>query len=438
MKTWMILGVLVCLIAGDAFGQTDQENLEKYWLYRQRLKEDFVKVGPDPGMSIPAEVFNPVMNIQQSVEPTIVWSDGGHHLGYYIAVLATEYRLLVDNGYDPNLTIKELYFALNALWRLDATSDDFSYDINQYSTGQCTTAQNSISGPMNASNFSDPTILDGFFMRDDVPVGFDVYFPNASRVSSDLLSIRNNNCLSKEMSQDQGIYVILGLFAVTRFVDPWISFNGVNLRTFSIYEGMKIVEAMKGAGNWVLKNPNTGQPTLRGSSGVFWGYPKAELGNRLSGGSPNFHNYNSIQDAAGWDGQTLLNYVIASMKSEPGQVNLGQGAAMAAVCNCWNSTQDGLALYATKNKELYLLFNELVHAPGSTYSNSRRSAFKQILDTAPCEGPSSPWPSNGIFGWTSRNRFFAVRHKKVDIDQDGKKEPIDTYKTGNVFSDGQE
>jgi hypothetical protein len=46
------LSVLICIVV-SGFCQTDFDNHKKYWYYRSRLNNDFLKIGLDSGESIP-------------------------------------------------------------------------------------------------------------------------------------------------------------------------------------------------------------------------------------------------------------------------------------------------------------------------------------------------------------------------------------------------
>lgn len=101
--------------------------MQKYWHYRYRLVNHFMVVGPDAGMSIPAGVRN-YTNSYNGGPTALEYSDDLVYLGDYIGVLATEYACMIRNGVglnDPGLshTLTELHYALNAINRLDQTSE---------------------------------------------------------------------------------------------------------------------------------------------------------------------------------------------------------------------------------------------------------------------------------------------------------------------------
>jgi hypothetical protein len=116
---FLIPAILLCLLANRSFAQPNM--LEKYWFYKERLK-NFVLATPnytDAGTNIPADWINGEI---------ISWDDGNMALNQYISVLATEYRLLKNNGIDYTQTIKDLYYALKSLERLDKTAEAYYRD----------------------------------------------------------------------------------------------------------------------------------------------------------------------------------------------------------------------------------------------------------------------------------------------------------------------
>lgn len=123
---------------------TDADLQNKYWTYRHKLRTEFTKIGKFAGHSIPAENIN-INKVCGEVPGQIQTGDATLNLGEYIAVLATEYRLLLDAKQDVRATANELYYALNAVQRVDEFAEVlFTEDVN------------------NAKG-------DGFFVRDDWP-----------------------------------------------------------------------------------------------------------------------------------------------------------------------------------------------------------------------------------------------------------------------------
>lgn len=154
MKTKLTL--IFCILCLNAFGQGWYRNLEKYWWYRYRLVNDFMKVGPDCGESIPADYR------RIGSEGKLDWGDATQYLGHYMALLGTEYKLLKSSGYDTKRTDYETDMALTAFNRLDRYAEWLCEDIHLNNNKPCDLGE----PPGWHSN--------GFFIRDDVygpPIG---------------------------------------------------------------------------------------------------------------------------------------------------------------------------------------------------------------------------------------------------------------------------
>lgn len=130
------------------YAQNSTLNETKYWHYRERLQTKFMAVsnGNEQGTNIPAsKIF----------EDTLCWGDGNAQLSDYICVLATEYRLLKDNGKDYSHTRNDLRNAINALLRLDYNAE--TYYQNNGAAG--TPSANGFIVRDDVSKFFMPTIL---------------------------------------------------------------------------------------------------------------------------------------------------------------------------------------------------------------------------------------------------------------------------------------
>ena len=105
---------------------------QKYFILRNRFREKFVLLEScDRGFGLPMN-FRIGDNGSQLIDK-LDWADGGIMLGQYISALALEYKLLSDNQQPTATTVEELYFSLNALYRIDASSGDYSYDNDLWS-----------------------------------------------------------------------------------------------------------------------------------------------------------------------------------------------------------------------------------------------------------------------------------------------------------------
>ena len=149
----IIIGLFLLLLAIPFYSQTQQQNLDKYWSYRQRLRDKFMVVSSDvmdQGVNIPAaEIFyNDPQNLTY-MNNRICWGDENSNMCQYLSVLATELWILKNNGQNYSKTLEELYYAMLALERLD-------YFSESYFRG----------GTINDGD------INGFSLRDDVSLDF--------------------------------------------------------------------------------------------------------------------------------------------------------------------------------------------------------------------------------------------------------------------------
>lgn len=141
MKNIIRILVLLVITSEWTMAQSPQENLQKYWRYRQRLRDKFMIVSPnveEPGVNIPAIQIDLINSI-------IDWGDGNENLSHYLSILTTEYRLLKNNGQDYKQTLTELIYAMCAIERLDVYSESYERNGTFYSSD-----------------------INGFFIRDDI------------------------------------------------------------------------------------------------------------------------------------------------------------------------------------------------------------------------------------------------------------------------------
>ena len=89
---------LIVININTAFCQSPQQNLEKYWYYRERLRENFIVISQnieDEGVNIPAgDIYD------EEDKEYVSWSDGNSIMSHYLSLLSTELWLLKNNGQD--------------------------------------------------------------------------------------------------------------------------------------------------------------------------------------------------------------------------------------------------------------------------------------------------------------------------------------------------
>ena len=122
MKNRFIIVILLNILLLPLFSQSDQDLLQKYWNYRERFNDEFIyqTFNNCTGCNIPAirkEYFS-------DGRKNFTWGDANATMGDYIGMLATEYRLLKNNGQDYYSTLHELYYAIKVLGRLDLSAEE--------------------------------------------------------------------------------------------------------------------------------------------------------------------------------------------------------------------------------------------------------------------------------------------------------------------------
>jgi hypothetical protein len=285
-KNIILLLILSLITTLQGLTQTPQLNEDKYWAYRERLRHEYmIGIGPGVGMSIPASIRDTASGILQ-------WTDCTMAHGEYMAILGMEYKILEDRSDELDQTIKELYYALYALNRLDYTAEIF---------------------------FGGAPSLNGFFMRDDIAEdsldmdtvlahlnqGLSVF--EITHLDSDFMDeIPRNN----EESLDQAILLVTGLSVIRKCVpeDVVYTIDG-EAQQFQDFETSlsleagniitRIVNYMKegdsitvqldpddpnlygiqgNAWDFIIKNPVTLVEVLRGSNAYFLskGYTSAK------------------------------------------------------------------------------------------------------------------------------------------------------------------
>jgi hypothetical protein len=116
----VLIMALFALIGQFAIAQGPEVNLEKYWRYRYRLNSNFLIQGTARGEGFP---FSSLKLSQiwtsGSVYFGIIGGDATLHNGFYFGMLATEWKLLHDQGLNTSETEPAWYYAIEAYNRLD-------------------------------------------------------------------------------------------------------------------------------------------------------------------------------------------------------------------------------------------------------------------------------------------------------------------------------
>lgn len=278
-----IASILLIFLSASSFAQTAQENLRKYWWYRYQLVNDYMKIGPNCGESIPTNRhlddwdFNSVLRNSGLTIHHMHWGDATIFLGQYMAVLATEYKILQNAGLSTNRTKYEIYYAIKAYNRLDREAEERCRNFD--ATQKC---QN-----INPQSWD----LNGFFIRDDVPESFvennlrhfnrDKVNHPVDKTMSDVIGRMDNPYNETnpsfghqtwsqkygstpkypgEMSQDQVAQIYSGLALLVKMLGTNAFYYGDDLQKLAQDAILRLAFQCKGTGNeWIIKNPLTGR-----------------------------------------------------------------------------------------------------------------------------------------------------------------------------------
>jgi hypothetical protein len=417
MKKYIhLISIVLWLLPGFMFAQDGEEyrNLIKYWLYRDRFLGDgtaanpgFVRYGETadcpsgdcPGYSVPAvsrDPYKPATTYGVFVEGNggacdgdfisatdvgqMHFGDGTIYLGFYLAVLATEYELLQQHGENTNQIVDELYFALTAFNRLDRRAEEI---------------------------LGLPADLNGFFVRDDTPQDFGQFFDGYALIESE------ENCQAAPgdcdggcavpidgfvhaMSQDQAIGMLFGLAFVERFLPSTLMHKGMNLHNEAQAITSRMVDYVK-ADTWRIKDPN-GDCVCRGANAQGFSYGIQRSAQQIVPWYPSNTFANTV-------GLVSWNSITASFAASPGsfaiwdEVNSSMIMKLAAVSNTWSANVLGNAALA-REMEIYDLARAVLH--GWPNAEISRTHYKDILTSAPCYGPcfdDPDFPNSNVQDW---------------------------------------
>ena len=319
-----ILAIITVFSALSAFSQSPQRNLEKYWHYRDRLRDRFVVVSQDveeEGVNIPAgDIYG----------DTISWSDGNSIMSHYLALLSTELYLLKTNGHDYSATLAELYYAMLALERLDLYSESHwrRFDGLLAFGGSTADSLKSRQGigqlgqkPAIATHAPSRADINGMHLRDDISPAFWNKHQSHFGVSEVISNFYSGLRPLEEISQDVMFHNIEGLALVarlagiesvagvpvtfkTQIIPQYLSEKGIMrgdsidfslwakdiIRRYIVwFQTDKGLRKLTFKNHWVLRNSVTGKLVQQGSgdegwdSWLFYNYGLIEVGKSIVG-----------------------------------------------------------------------------------------------------------------------------------------------------------
>ncbi len=439
-KLFLFVGwVFLCL--STVVGQSPELNAEKYWLYRDRLLNEFMvsSEGNEPGTNIPA-------SIRHRGRGQMRWGDATVNLSNYMAVLATEYSLLKRQGLPVYNTLQELHRALLTMERLDAKAPAFfdldpskdTYPLQVYPHAETaqypeTTLhldtsprpQSTPSAPASSVSETLPTseyVLDGFFIRDDVPLNFTRQWSGTHPVFADFPHVRSDftdpDIRLNEMSQDQVWNLIVGLALITHLVDDttlWAisEYYGSSLLSLADRASLaayRMINAMQAEAcihpvsfldtrlcvrYWHLYNPYLGQSVKRGSGPNLLKFGFAEAGNVITGYRYGDMHWSNSGNARIWFNVAGALQYLQRLRRERNVENLYHIATTATVGAVW-STAELVRLFNRHRKLFFLpdhqyehlaLISCVLHGDCPNILQKENMFYLELINSAPMHGP---------------------------------------------------
>lgn len=440
MKSYITIYILIIITVFPSFAQAqtsmtqEEENMVKYWYYRNRLQY-FMVQGNNSGESQVAGIRN------YGNTGALHFGQHSAYLGDYFGVLATEYYLLNHDGQDVNQTLLELYYAMETyIENMDKCEADY---------------------PWESLNMSDQ--YDGFFMRNNVPNDFvsthpelnKNVLPEANHSGGDpgwVNSVEGNidptnltNTLKEVISQDEAIFLLQGLALIAHLVPNNKTFydennNQINysFRFKSQQIAGRIISFIQDCPYWdvwIFQNPvpwwffrPDNKPMAGNYAGFFQeGFRKTDkfFSGTYFGETSEimYYLWNSLQ-------------FTASIELEIGDVVIGNPddaahmvSSLAAICDCWqtgivikipgtnivigqigiNTTQSGLKFITTRHEynwdTFYLMLWGILNFKEPDKLNIQK--VRDQLNAAPCNGPYAE--SDAVFsgnGWACSAKFW--------------------------------
>jgi hypothetical protein len=409
-----------CLPLSCNMIQNYDRNLRKYWRYRDRFNNAFTVLGVQCGNSLPAAARGG----DSWVAPVLQFGDAVLDMGYYLGVLATEYRLLKDYGQDTSATEQELYYALQELNRLDAFAE--SAWTEYLATGDLDFC-------------AAPADLNGFLIRDERGNDFvNVYGPrlNAQVGRLNVVHVDRTEQIVRptELSQDHLYSLMTGLALTTKLVDLPANYGGVHLVQESRNITTRVVNHIK-SHQWIITNPIRNRCVF-GISHACWaappdplvdtaGYLKccsdggavtlpyslglAEAANKIVYGfTPGisagpFHDFTTFNSAPVWIMSTLV-WAPPRWHGQNFVLQLSAVGDSIFDSTGFNLTVPRLNLVSKKeDREHIPLIHHVLYNRGHFISNEQMEC---MIDSAPCSGPFGRlYGRAGPYEWCTNNRF---------------------------------
>lgn len=395
--------------------QNDVENLQKYWKFRNKFKEKYIRIGEAPGESLPAWTINPTvcidnLNNDGTGYGEMHWGDGMIHQGYYIGFLATEYRLLKNNNQDVKGVLNELFFALNAINRVDRIAEDALENIYEMQLS--------------------PN-LNGYYIREDVEEDFALNWSDEDyecRCTNSNYYVNNNaakvhdpannyitkgNSYQNTPSLDQLTALMVGFSLVHKLLDDvYVQPEGIEFGFYIKQENSAIVDRIIryiADHNWFMIDVNGWPVNNGGGDCLLAAYPLLQAAERITG---NTYNENWNRRAIPYN---LLQHCITGKG-----VDTEESSAQNTACD-WN-----------------IAVPPILISQGQFIAANSYNAADGFLHQQTAPGPHNNQDNSKFQSWQETGPFFGTTDFAVGLWEDVVPNQLDDIATtswwGNLFS----
>jgi hypothetical protein len=479
MKVKLSLLFFYVLFFQDILSQQAVDNDKahrRYWYYRARMINDFMKIGKEQGSCIVfAERNNGEDNSPPANNESKIGPDQIDITNMYIMALCLEYKLLTRNNQDTRETIKELYHMLYTLNRLDLEAEPMMSSSNWHN-----------------GDIIQPTgILNGYMLREDMPKQFMrdnfLYYNYGLQEPSTLISgskyvgftgIQRTDSLSNDnkfsdfflgrepfadlpLVQDKYMSMLTAMMFVNKYIPYTTTYNGESFQDgeSSIKQeasniANRCYSYLKSENNgWTLKyldqNGNYGGPLTIGSSAYLYSWPLSRMACWANTNFP-WNQNNPVQCTSYNDGFATNQGRIIYNGFTQGTISCAQdNAVFKGWCQSGSNSPSFNALgvlapiyvgmgpnTAYNGIEWFELLRKVLHQDGALLR--QLSIYGDAINVAPCQGPYNYGNcSNGGFEWSSQDRLEHPSSRGSDCNPNVPNHPVPclTYvKTGGFWA----
>jgi hypothetical protein len=445
----LLIFFLTAYLSNSIFAQNADHNHYKYWIYRNKLLDEFVVPGiadlnatscyheMSGGLSIPATEY--IIGKEYPLyayNKRYTFGDGTEQLGWYIAVLATEYELLRRSNFSQEEAKEELYYALEAFDRLDAMAENFDpYPSNNGCLRNGFFIRSDVKGGM-----VDPNVRAKWFPRFDGEERFMAYDPFNKRVPD---SEMDSDCdygtgigCRNFMSKDQIADLFLGFAFVKKYL-PNQNIPVYNKYGHLIHGGYnfraRVQEFTKRIMDYLYQNNFKVNVPQFPDQKVVWGYDARSMAYGLRRAAI----WICDESNSAWFHFGIEQYSYAFWQATQSSILIGAPGedysysiilSLAAIGSSWRQSlvwlpfirrvlainTTSLSLYTignALNKEIFALSHQVLHSKPNLFGPN---VYRRILNSARCDGPRFQLSSSDFFdsknvapeGWRATNRFI--------------------------------